>query len=559
MKIRLVLLFALLLNLNVNAQSWGDYTLYSTMGGQMTYLLDTNNVTYHSWIHGSTKKTGYSSYLLPGGELLRTVSRAGNSFSGGPICGEVQKLAWDGTVLWDYVYSTTSYCSHHDIHPMPNGNVLIIAYERKTAADVAAAGCNTFANEMWPDKIVEVEPVGATGGNIVWEWHAWDHLVQNVNPSLANYQTSIVDHPELLNINYGAQKDWMHMNGVSYNPILDQVAFSCHNLNEMYIIDHSTTTAEAASHSGGNSGKGGDILYRWGKPAVYSAAGAQILKVVHDAHWIPEGSPNAGYMVGFNNQGISTSQSCVDHIITPRNNYNYDITIGQAFTPSTYTTRTAAQGYTSNMGSSQQLPSGNELICVATSGYMYEVTPTNVTVWSKTASGSVPKAWRYSACYVSNAAPPIPVITEAVQGILSSTSAVTYQWYLNGNLIVGATSQDYTPTQDGMYVVRITDVNGCVNQYSEGYYYQSAVGVNEIASANGLNIFPNPSSGIFTLDYSNLGKDYTVSVYSAVGNLVKEIKNSATIDMSSFGSGIYYVSITSQHQAILNKKISIIK
>lgn len=98
-----------------------------------------------------------------------------------------------------------------------------------------------------------------------------------MNPSAANYQTSIVNHPELLNINYLTQKDWLHCNGVDYNPILDQVVISSHNTNEWYVIDHSTTTAQAASHSGGNSGKGGDFLYRWGNPAAYQATGTKYL------------------------------------------------------------------------------------------------------------------------------------------------------------------------------------------------------------------------------------------------------------------------------------------
>jgi hypothetical protein len=549
-------IFAVVLALNVKAQSWGDYTLYSVMNSYAAYLIDTNNAVYHSWSFALNNKTGYSSYLLPGGELLRSVARIGNSFSGGPICGQVQKVAWDGTILWDYVYSTTQYCSHHDIHPMPNGNVLLIAYERKSAAEVAAAGCNTFSSEMWPDKIVEVQPVGANGGNIVWEWHAWDHLVQNVNPSLANYQTSIVNHPELLNINHGAQKDWMHMNGVSYNPILDQIAFSCHNLHEMYIIDHSTTTAEAASHSGGNSGKGGDILYRWGKPAVYSASGAQILNVVHDAHWIKEGIPNAGYLVGFNNKGISSSQSSVDAVITPRNNYTYDIVLGQAFTPLSYTTRTAVNGYTSNMGSSQQLPNGNQLICVATSGYMYEIDSNGTTVWSKTATGAVPKAWRYSACYVNNAAPALPTISESGDTLFAS-SAVTYQWYMNGNLIVGATNQEYVPAQDGMYLVRITDSIGCIYSYSAGYYYQSSVSISDIASANSFIIYPNPSTSLFNIVMPGV-KNYSIDVYDVMGKRVLQGWELSTLDMTNYSDGVYYVVIKT-YAGILNRKISVIR
>src|SRR3569832_401080 len=196
----LMLLVLISLIDSAQAQQWGDYTLYST--GSTTVLVDTGDATaakiIKTWTHSTTEKTGYSSYLMPGGILWRTVSRSGNSFSGGPVCGQVQKVAYDGTILWNYVYSTTQYCTHHDICPMPNGNVLLIAHELKSAAEVTAAG-GSFSGAMWPDEIVEVKPTGATTGDIVWEWHTWDHLVQNTKPAAANYQTSIVDHPELIN------------------------------------------------------------------------------------------------------------------------------------------------------------------------------------------------------------------------------------------------------------------------------------------------------------------------------------------------------------------------
>lgn len=144
-----------------NAQKWPGYTLIAATNSTNAYLLDTLGNTYHTWkLNGNT---GYSAHLIPGGTIVRAVQHAGNYFNAGPQCGQVQKTDYNGKVIWDYVYSTVNYCSHHDICPMPNGNVLLIAYELRTAAEVVAAGSKSNLI-MWPDKIVEVKPTGATTG-----------------------------------------------------------------------------------------------------------------------------------------------------------------------------------------------------------------------------------------------------------------------------------------------------------------------------------------------------------------------------------------------------------
>jgi len=182
------------------------------------------------------------------------------------------------------------------------------------------------------------------------------------------------------------------MNGIDYNPIPDQIVVSSHNLNELWVIDHSTTTAEAATGSGGNSGKGGRFLYRWGNPAAYQANGTTIFNIVHDSQWIAEGVPNAGRLAAFNNRGYSITRSTVDQIIPPRENYLYNLSPGSAHQPSTYTERHLCNGYSSNMSSSQFLPNGNLFVCMEISGLMYEVNFSGNTIWSKQASGSVAKA-----------------------------------------------------------------------------------------------------------------------------------------------------------------------
>ena len=174
----------ILLSLPVKSfsQQWGLYTLYATKNGTKAYLVDTANTpsTFHQWTFSSSKRSAYSAYLIPGDTLVRTYKPSGNTWSAGAITGGIQKVTWDGTVAWDFTYYSSSYSAHHDICPMPNGNVLLISYDVRSAAQATQAGSSS-ASTFWAEKIVEVKPTGPTTGTIVWEWYLWDHMCQNYN------------------------------------------------------------------------------------------------------------------------------------------------------------------------------------------------------------------------------------------------------------------------------------------------------------------------------------------------------------------------------------------
>jgi hypothetical protein len=376
-----------------HAQAYQGYTLYSAFDSRDTYLVDMNNRPVHHWSHALVG--GYSCYLMPDGTLLRPAKSTSPYLNGGAAAGIVQRIAWDGTVLWEFTYSTSAHRTHHDIEPLPNGNILCIAWELKTAQECVQAGLD-HSSLLWPDHIIEVQPVGSSGGNIVWEWHVWDHLIQDYNPSKSNYGV-VGDHPELLDINiesnYG---DWLHTNAVSYNPDLDQIAFTSHYTDELYVIDHSTTTAQAAGHTGGNSGKGGDFLYRWGRPGNYRAPGAKVFDVVHCAWWIPAGLPGAGNIMAFNNRETGTTSEVVE--ITPP--AGYALAPSSAWGPLYPTwSFTDSWFWSSHLGSCQRLPNGNTLMAESHFGNLYEVNAAGVVQWSYSPGGMIPRALRYDPSY----------------------------------------------------------------------------------------------------------------------------------------------------------------
>lgn len=369
------------------------YVLFAPGPSDTTYLIDKCGKKVHTW--RSSYHPGLAVYLLDDGSLLRCGDTENNNFFAGGSGGIIEKLDWDGNVIWSYEISDNSQCQHHDAIQLPNGNILAISWETRTKTEATTAGRNPsgLGNTIWTDKLVEIQPIGTDSGTIVWEWQAWDHLVQDYDSTKENFGV-VADHPELIDINLGTinnfNKDWLHLNGLDYNADLDQVMISCHNLNEVWIIDHSTTMAEAATHSGGQAGKGGDLLYRWGNPKNYDRGNNddQRLYQQHHAHWIPDGYPGEGSVMVFNN-GVNRpggNASSVDVFTPPALvDFNYPIDDGQPFEPTlqdwVYMANPANSFFTQTMGGAYRLPNGNTIICEANSGNFFEVDSNGEAMW----------------------------------------------------------------------------------------------------------------------------------------------------------------------------------
>ncbi len=173
-----------------------------------------------------------------------------------------------------------------------------------------------------------------------------------------------------------------------------------HATDELYVIDHSTTTEQAAGHTGGNAGKGGDILYRWGRPGNYDVTGTQVFNAPHCSIWIPSGFPGAGHIMVFNNlEGSGVSR--VVELAPPMDSlYTYTWNPGTAYGPDTAVWSWFAAGfYTNTFGGCQRLPNCNTMIVESDSGYIFEVNSEGFIQWSYLHGGVIARALRYAPDY----------------------------------------------------------------------------------------------------------------------------------------------------------------
>ncbi len=365
------------------------YTLFAPYRSTFVYLIDNEGRQVHSW--NTIGDPGLAVYLLENGDLLHTRSVSG---VGGDVA-VVRIYDWEGKLKWDFPYTDTTHTPHHDVKMLPNGNVLITAWDIKSRAEAVAAGrdpAKLLQNALWPDHLVEVKPVGPDSGEIVWEWHAWDHLVQDRDSTKPHFGV-VADHPELIDLNYvvgAAMADWMHSNSIAYNAEFDQILISVHNFNEIWVIDHSTTKEEAAGHTGGRYGSGGDILYRWGNPAAFDRGkpADTYFYGQHDAQWIGKGLPGAGNILVFNNGWLRPQgrYSSIEELTPPSDSLGrYPAIPGGSWGPTDvswrYTATPPASFYSATISGVQRLPNGNTLVCNGANGIFFEIDDEDRLVW----------------------------------------------------------------------------------------------------------------------------------------------------------------------------------
>jgi hypothetical protein len=439
------------------------------------------------------------------------------------------------------VISDTTECQHHDIKALPNGNVLAIVWESKTFEEAVAEGRNPALTTtmVWSEKIVEIQPVGATGGVIVWEWHLWDHLVQDFDNTKSNFGT-VSSSPQLINVNYSASanttigKDWIHMNSIDYNASLDQILVSSHSFDEIWIIDHSTTTIQAAGHVGGNSGKGGDLLYRWGNPKAFENGNVADQKLFgqHNATWIESDLPYQNEIMIFNNGNGRTggNYSTIEIIKTPVDGFNY--TASLPYSPSStswiYNGNNENNFYAQNISGAQQLSNGNVIFCNGPSGIFTEIDSLGNLLWK----------------YI-NPLSPTGIITQSE----TPTQNLAFRCSFYPSSFAGFASHTLTPF-------------GIIeNSNSNSVICAQNIGISENQKdENSVRIYPNPAKQTL---YIELDKNATFfSQIEIVDQLGREIynnfelkkQNSIAIDISKYPSGLYFVSLKSS-DGLLTKKI----
>jgi hypothetical protein len=366
------------------AKAYQGFTLIPPIGSTTTYLIDMEGYIVHTW--KSQYAPGQHALLLENGNLLRGGTLPGPPVKFGGVSGIVQEIDWDGKVVWEYKNSAPNSIQHHTFSRMPNGNTLVLCWEKKTREEAIAKGRkpDTVKDEgIWPDYVQEVN----RDGRVVWEWHVWDHLGTGHDQFNINFIL-----PPKAGAMAGA--DWTHFNVVEYIPETDQIILNSRNFGEFYLIDHKT----------------GAVEFRWGNPCAYGQGkcptfhddGDQILFGPHSVTRLQNGN----FLI-FDN-GWQRPEGNRSRVVEmdPKSK----VVVWQ------YAARTPQSFYSAFQGSTQRLPNGNTLITSSNSAHVFEVTggarpevvwefilPTGArgvpTCFLEDTTGSIHRSYRYGMDY----------------------------------------------------------------------------------------------------------------------------------------------------------------
>ncbi|MFK7750317.1 MAG: aryl-sulfate sulfotransferase [Kordia sp.] len=349
-----------------------NLTLAIHAGKNFSTILDKTGQVVHEFTFDNV--LGNDLEILPNGKLLGIFKDTSTEIQFGGSAGIVRILDFNGNVEWEYILNNADFVLHHDVEMLPNGNVLLLVWERILEADAALQGSVNPGN-IYPEKLIEIDPATDT---IVWEWRSFEHIIQDDDASLPNYGI-VSQNPNKFNVNYNPANngDFMHANGFDYDENKDVIYLSVNFFSEVWVIDHSTTTAEAATETGGNYGKGGDILYRFGNPRAYDNMMGEVRSDRnHYPNLLENGVPGDGNMLVYVN-GFAEGVSTVYELEMPA---TFSLTPDTDNEPTVVWSYTNTDMFSAKVSGAERLSNGNTLICEGDFGF-WEVTPEKEVVW----------------------------------------------------------------------------------------------------------------------------------------------------------------------------------
>jgi len=202
------------LNYDSDVGSFNGLTLIAPISSNATYLIDDFGNIKHQWQSDTPPRL--STYLLANGNLLRSGNVSTGFFDSGGKGGLIEELDWDGNLVWHFEYSDDVKSLHHDIEPLPNGNVLALSWELR--------------DDLWSEVIAEISKLGSDAGEVVWRWDVFDHL------------------DELgLDSSSATSEDWIHLNSIDFNHASRQILLSSRSHNQLWVINKDDGSVAATS------------------------------------------------------------------------------------------------------------------------------------------------------------------------------------------------------------------------------------------------------------------------------------------------------------------------
>ena len=367
------------------------YILLIENGGKTCYLINHKGQRVLQW--NFDLSLGQDAELASDGSLygLFKAPDYSKDMDFGGRGGIMRKINTQNKILWEFKISNNNEIAHHDIQLLPSGNILTLVWNRVTKEEAAKLGY-IADHDIFVEKLIEINP---NSNEIVWSWNSWDHVIQNKIPAHSTFGQPIQNRNKI-DIMYNYQSDYhpfiksgdiMHANGIDYLPELDIIAISVNFYNEVWFVDHSTSTEEAKGSTGGRFNVGGDLIYRFGNPATYGYSALKILDINHHPSFVRYDN---GYGLLIFNNNRSERRSKVMEFNLPFTLTDTDpLEIGA--NPQIVFEYSNDEMFFDIAGGAVRLSNGNTLICEGDLG-LWEVSPLGQLVWKYDGRGT--RFWR---------------------------------------------------------------------------------------------------------------------------------------------------------------------